>query len=194
MNNNLFRGKLVKLVVEEPQTVAKHFHRWARDTEYWRLANSNPVRPCSVKAIQSWVEKELEENGVELFEFSIHTVADDRLIGDVGLDGVRWNHSESFVGIGIGEREFWGQGYGTEAMQLILRYAFSELNLQRVSLNVFSYNSRAIRSYEKVGFIHEGRARNVLQRDGQRYDLVFMGILREEWIARYHGDGNNLGD
>ncbi len=194
LQTDLFCGKFVKLVTEEAQTVAKHFSRWARDTEYWRLANSNPVRPLSVKAVQGWVEKELAENGDELFEFSIRTTADDRLIGDVGLDGVCWNHGESFVGIGIGEREFWGKGYGTEAMQLILRYAFSELNLQRVSLNVFSYNSRAIRSYEKAGFMHEGRARNVLQRDGQRYDLVFMGILREEWVARYHGDGTHLGD
>jgi len=70
-------------------------------------------------------------------------------------------------------------------MHLILRYAFSELNLERVSLNVFAYNLRAIHSYEKSGFVHEGRKRGVLRREGRRYDLVFMGILRTDWLARY---------
>jgi RimJ/RimL family protein N-acetyltransferase len=97
------------------------------------------------------------------------------------LDGVLWTHGESFVGIGLGEREHWGKGYGTDAMRVILKYAFSELNLYRVSLNVFDYNPRAKRSYEKVGFKEEGRCREFLLRDGKRYDLIFMGILRSEW-------------
>ena len=67
---------------------------------------------------------------------------------------------------------------------LILRYAFLELNLQRVSLDVFDYNQRAIRSYEKAGFTLEGRQRGVLLREGKRWDLVYMGILREEWLAQ----------
>jgi RimJ/RimL family protein N-acetyltransferase len=184
MEKDLFRGELVRLVVDDPQTVAESFSRFTRDTEYWRLANSNPVRALSSKAVQDWLERNPENTRGDQFEFSIHTLQDDLLIGDVGLDGVRWNHGEAFVGIGIGDREYWGKGYGTDAMRLILRYAFGELNLQRVSLNVFEYNPRAIRSYEKLGFIHEGRARGVLRREGQRYDLVFMGILRDEWLAR----------
>ena len=87
------------------------------------------------------------------------------------------------MGIGIGEREFWGKGYGTDAMDLILRYAFVELNLRRVSLNVFEFNQRALRSYEKAGFQLEGRQRQVMQREGRRSDILYMGILREEWMA-----------
>jgi RimJ/RimL family protein N-acetyltransferase len=68
-------------------------------------------------------------------------------------------------------------------MKVILRYAFRELNLRRVALDTFEYNPRAIRSYEKIGFVHEGRAREYLWRDGRRWDLIFMGILREEWLA-----------
>jgi len=85
------------------------------------------------------------------------------------------------VGIGIGEREYWGKGYGSDAMNLILRFAFETLNLKRVSLTVFEYNERAVHSYEKCGFRPEGRLRQWMQRAGQRYDLIFMGILREEW-------------
>jgi RimJ/RimL family protein N-acetyltransferase len=185
MEKDLFRGELVKLTVDEPKTVAESFSRWVRDTEYWRLANSNPVRAFSSKAIMDWLEKNPENTRGDQFIFSIRTLQDDILIGDVGLDGVLWNHGDAYVGIGIGDREYWGKGYGTQAMRLILRYAFTELNLRRVSLNVFGYNLRAIRSYEKLGFIHEGRKRGVLKRDGHRYELVFMGILREEWLARY---------
>ncbi len=69
-------------------------------------------------------------------------------------------------------------------MGIILRYAFTELNLWRVSLDVFEYNPRAVRSYEKVGFIHEGCVRQYLNRAGRRWDLIFMGITREEWLQK----------
>jgi RimJ/RimL family protein N-acetyltransferase len=187
MEKDLFRGELVRLAMEEPQAMAEAFSRWARDSEYWRLANFIPAQLYSVKAIKEWVEKEQENERGDEFVFTIRTIQDDHLIGDVELDGVLWNHGDTFVGIGIGERGYWGKGYGTEAMRLILRYAFSELNLYRVSLNVFEYNSRAIRSYEKIGFVHEGHARGALVRDGRRYDLVYMGILREEWQALNKG-------
>jgi RimJ/RimL family protein N-acetyltransferase len=66
-------------------------------------------------------------------------------------------------------------------MRIILRYAFTELNLHRVSLDTFEYNPRAIRSYEKAGFKIEGRVRQLLNREGRRWDVIYMGILREEW-------------
>ena len=69
-------------------------------------------------------------------------------------------------------------------MNILLRYAFTELNLWRVSLGVFEYNPRAIRSYEKVGFQHEGRSRKHLNHEGKRWDIFFMGILRDEWLAQ----------
>ena len=85
--------------------------------------------------------------------------------------------------MGIGEPEARGQGFGSEVLQLLLRYAFTELNLHRVALNVFEHNPRAIHLYEKTGFTVEGRAREFLNRDGRRWDMIFMGILQEEWQA-----------
>jgi RimJ/RimL family protein N-acetyltransferase len=111
----------------------------------------------------------------------IRTNDGNRLIGFVGLFEIQWHHGDCWVGIGIGEKEDWGRGYGTEAMCLILRFAFEELNLHRVTLGVFGYNPRAIRSYEKAGYQLEGTERQVLHRDGQRADMYIMGILREEW-------------
>jgi RimJ/RimL family protein N-acetyltransferase len=75
----------------------------------------------------------------------------------------------------------WNKGFGTEAMKLILRYAFDLLNLNRISLTVFEYNARAILSYEKAGFRVEGQHRKWVNRDGKRWDLISMGILQSEW-------------
>ena len=185
---NLFRGKLVRLTAENPDTLAEHFLRWNRDSEYWRLQAAEPATPYTKKQIKEFVEKELFSEGVSVHFFMIRSLEDDRIIGEIGLDGVQWSHGDSFVGIGIGERELWNKGYGTDAMNVLLRYAFDELNLHRVSLTVFEYNPRAIRSYEKVGFVREGSERKFLVRDGKRWDMFYMGILREEWLARQQRD------
>jgi len=186
MEQDLFRGELVRLVAEDTDSMVKAFSHWSRNSEFTRLAGSQPAIPHSARATRKWIEENAEPIKVDNYAFSIRTLADDRLLGDIGLDGVHWSHRESFVGIGIGDSEAWGKGYGTDAMRIILRYAFEELNLRRVSLNVFEYNPRAIRSYEKAGFKHEGRMRGYLNREGRRWDVIFMGILQEEW--RNHDD------
>jgi RimJ/RimL family protein N-acetyltransferase len=177
-NPDLFKGKLVRLTAEDPKTIADAIVRWGRDSEYMRLLDANVSAPVSVKKLTEWIEKDLEKDPPKEYVFLIRTLEDDHLIGAIGLEGDFIPHGEAFVGIGIGERELWGKGYGTDAMQVILRYAFSELNLRRVSLD----------SYEKAGFVHEGRMRGFLHRCGRRWDMLFMGILREEWLARIHMD------
>lgn len=177
---NIYHGQLVRLTTEDSQIFAEAFSRWGRDTEYMRLLDDAPARLWSINQRKQWLEKDLE-NPDHGFLFSIRTLAEDKLIGFIGLWGLSWSHGEAWVGIGIGEREYWGKGYGSEAMQLVLRYAFSELNLHRVSLGVFSYNVRAMRAYEKCGFRNEGIIRQAFVREGQRWDLVNMGILRREW-------------
>jgi RimJ/RimL family protein N-acetyltransferase len=179
MNTELLSGEKVYLAALEPQKVAELFNRWAGDSEYWRLADSDPVIQFSVAETKTWLEEHLYDK--DNFFFTIQTRQDDRPIGDVGLSGIDWIHRNAYLGISIGEREEWGKGYGTDAVQVILRLAFAELNLHRVSLTVFDYNQRAIRSYEKAGFRLEGRQRGFLKREGQRWDLIYMGILKREW-------------
>jgi RimJ/RimL family protein N-acetyltransferase len=182
MNKDLLHGGLVYLTVEEPETMSKLFSQWSADSEYSRLLDWDPARRISTRNSKKWLEKDMEiENH---YMFTIRTLDGDKIIGEIGLDGIRWNHGDCFVGIGLGEREFWGKGYGTDAMKIILRYAFTELNLHRVSLDVFEYNPRGVRSYEKAGFVHEGRERSLLLREGKRWDVLYMGILREEWFKQ----------
>lgn len=183
MGIDLFTGDLVQLDRLGPKPAAEAYLLWLQDSEYNRLMNSGISQMYSQSQHEKWQEKQLEPPDNNFF-FHVIRLSDNKLIGDVGLDGVSWAHGESFVGIAIGERELWGQGYGTEAMRLILRFAFQELNLRRVSLNVFEYNPRAIRSYEKTGFCLEGRVRGALNRSGRRWDILYMGILRSEWEAQ----------
>ncbi|HEX5840306.1 MAG TPA: GNAT family protein, partial [Anaerolineales bacterium] len=136
------------------------------------------------KAGLKWMEEEVAELSPAGYFFGIRTLAEDRLIGELALDVVNWSGRDAFVGLGIGEAEYWGKGYGTDVMNVLLWFAFTEVNLRRVSLTVFEYNPRAIRSYEKAGFRHEGRVRKVLNKEGRRWDVLFMGILREEWMEK----------
>lgn len=85
------------------------------------------------------------------------------------------------VGIFIGEKEYWNQGYGREVMRLMLKHGFNTLNLNRVALRVFEHNARGIRAYEHAGFQHEGRLRQALYQDGRYYDVLWMSVLKEEW-------------
>ncbi|HJS20503.1 MAG TPA: GNAT family protein [Anaerolineales bacterium] len=181
---DLFRGELVRLTFEEPDAAAKAEVRWQRDSEFVRLADSDPIRLTSEKRIREWIVENRIDKGFqpERYSFSVRTLDDDRLIGVFGL-WVDLIHSVAWVGIGIGERDVWGKGYGTDMMKVCLRYAFSELCVHRVSLGLHEYNPRALRSYEKAVFRLEGRTRKDIMREGKRTDTLWMGILREEWLA-----------
>lgn len=183
MDNQLFTGELVRLAVENPETDAETFERWQRDTEFERLLSIHPVYPTSAKKMREQFENVPNERG---YWFSVYALAENKLIGYVGLFFIRLPHGECLVGIGMGEAEYRGRGYGTDAMRVALRFAFQELNMRRVSLMVLATNARAIRSYEKAGFVHEGKTRGDDYRDRIRTDIVHMGILRSEWEAANH--------
>lgn len=180
---DVLRGKLVRLSAFDPEEMSKIFPRWHRNSEFLRLLNASARPMQSSKAELKWMEEEVGEMSPGSYFFTIRTLAEDKLIGEVGLDVVTWPGRDAFVGLGIGETEYWSKGYGTDIMNVLLRFAFTEMNLKRVTLTVFEYNPRAIRSYEKVGFRHEGRKRFLLHREGRRWDELYMGILREEWLA-----------
>jgi RimJ/RimL family protein N-acetyltransferase len=105
------------------------------------------------------------------------------LIGCAGLFGIQWMHQIASLGIAIGDPAYWGKGYGTDGLKLLLGYAFRELNLYRVGSSTISYDIRSIKAHEKVGFRQEGIQRSFIQREGRRFDLIIFGILRPEWEA-----------
>lgn len=185
MDNNLFRGEIVRLGMAGHEAVGEAFARWNRNTEFARLLDSDPALLHSRKWLIAQEEKsETGENAPEGgFFFTIHPLEGNELLGFIALFSISWTSGDAIVAIGLGEPASWGKGLGSDAMRVMLRYVFTELNLHRLTLGVFGYNQRAIRSYEKCGFKLEGCTRQFMQREGKLWDGYWMGILKSEWEA-----------
>lgn len=143
--------------------------RWRQDDVYLRMVDTDVARPA------------LRDAPGE-FEFRMRRHEDDALVGFVALFAIEWGNRTAQCAIGIGDAAFRGKGYGTEGLTLLLQYAFRELNLHRVGLDVISYNQSAINLYERLGFQLEGRRRQAVWREGRYFDRLDMGILYDEWI------------
>ena len=128
---------------------------------------------------RSWRIREVRWRGTGL-----RRREDDVLIGFIALIAIEWGNRTGKVAMGIGRAEDRGQGYGFEAMTLMLHFAFGELNLHRVGLDVIETNAAAIRLYERAGFHREGRIAEAVWRDGARCDVLLMGILARDWLSR----------
>jgi RimJ/RimL family protein N-acetyltransferase len=174
----LLRGERVYLAALDEGDIAAA-SEWTKDSDYLRLYDSRPAAPRT--AAELGVELREAQRSQNDFLFGLRLRESDQLIGLVGLDGISWPHGTAFLSIGIGEARHRGQGYGREAMALLLRFAFDELNLHRLCLTVFAYNEGAIALYESLGFTREGVYREHLHRDGQHHDMILYGILRREW-------------
>jgi RimJ/RimL family protein N-acetyltransferase len=146
--------------------------------------------PFSIEEEESWYEsmlkRPIEEHPlvIEIRQLSDEGEETWLPIGNLGLFSIDWRVRSAEMGIFIGDKSYWDQGYGSEAVSLILRHGFDTLNLQRITLRVFASNPRAIRTYEKVGFVHEGRMRRAYYDGGKYIDVLLMSILREEWRER----------
>lgn len=117
--------------------------------------------------------------------FSIVDLASDQAVGRCLLFNINWVDRRAMMGIFIGEKQLWNQGYGTEALQLVLDYAFNLLNLNSIELGVFALNHNAIHSYQKVGFKQIGIRRQFRFLAGKAVDLVLMDILAEEFVSPF---------
>jgi RimJ/RimL family protein N-acetyltransferase len=159
---------------------APTFLKWSEDETYIRYLRVGPIVPDNEKELKEWIDESHKSNSSCMF--SIRPLDDEAIVGFVMLMDIQWTHRVATLAIGISP-EHQRKGYGREAMELILRFAFHEFNLFRVQLHVFSYNTPAIRLYENIGFVREGTLRGALQRDGRRYDVYLYGILNDEWAA-----------
>ncbi len=183
-DNNLFYGERVRLTALRPDDVAT-VTRWYDDGDFARMFQSSPAFPRSEAAIRRWIE-DASRSSDHAYAFAIRLLYSDDMIGYIEIDEIRWNHRSAWLAIGIGDAAHRGKGYGYEAMLLVLRFVFHEINLHRVQLNVFSYNAHAQRLYERLGFQREGVWREALLRDGVYHDLILYGLLAHEWEASFN--------
>ena len=154
--------------------------RWMNDFETTRMIANSP-RPMALEQETAWYEGAAADNGRPVF--TIYERATGRAVGNCGLHEVDLINRRTVVGIMIGEPDARGRGYGTEAMRLLLDYAFTVLGMHSVMLTVFEYNFAGRRCYEKVGFREIGRRRESRWYNGRFWDEISMDILTSEFVS-----------
>ena len=173
-------GETVVLRRHVPANLAA-FRRWYADREIARLARYQET-PMREEEITRFFESRVI--GTEALAMAVHIRDTDRLIGTCAFSQLDAENGSALYHITIGESDAWGQGYGTEATQLMLDHAFGTLGLHRIALFVFEFNERAVRAYQRCGFVVEGRARESIWRDGRWWDELAMSVLESDWRAR----------
>jgi RimJ/RimL family protein N-acetyltransferase len=176
----VLEGRLVVLRRHRNEGLAA-FQRWYSDPEIARLTRYQETAPTPEEIQRHFYARVMS---TDMLGMAIHIRDTDRLIGSCAFSQLDGDHGGALYHITIGEHDCWGQGYGTEATALMIDHAFGPLGLHRVALTVFEFNARAVRAYEKCGFKVEGRAREVILRDGRYWDEIHMSILADEWAAR----------
>ncbi|MBI6874450.1 GNAT family N-acetyltransferase [Clostridium aciditolerans] len=158
------------------------YHRWRNDMEVMR-STSTFLDIYDFEETKEFITKIILRSHSSK-SYIIVEKKSDTPIGINSLINIDYKNRNAECIIDIGDKNFWGKGYGTEALRLLLDYTFLELNLHRVSLRVFSFNDRAIKLYEKIGFKKEGESRESIFREGKWHHIIHMGILQSEYLYR----------
>jgi RimJ/RimL family protein N-acetyltransferase len=158
------------------------YERWLNDFDLLAMLDRK-FRPLTADWIRTWYERQSRANGDTLV-FTIWDVATMTAIGNAALQDIDSRTRTAEFGIFIAEPDYRGDGRGTEATRLLLRFAFETLSLENVMLRVYAYNERALKVYERVGFKLIGRRRGAQRRWGQSWDTLLMDITPGEFVER----------
>ena len=152
---------------------------WMNDPDVTRTLQV--FRPLNEQAERDYIDRVSKDTNQ--VGFAIVSRRDDQFIGTAGLMGIDWRDRHAAFGISIGDKTKWGLGYGTEATALLTEFAFETLNLHRVWLHVYDFNTGGLRAYERAGYRREGVLREAAFREGRYHDIIVMAVLRDEWRA-----------
>jgi RimJ/RimL family protein N-acetyltransferase len=177
----MLRGERVVLRGKRREDMPVQFEH-DNDLEVLLVADDGPPVPWPLERLYRSFDRQAEEHDDSHTWFVIEV--EGKVIGRCGLSRFHLTDRTCFLGIVIGEKEYWGRGYGREAIRLLLDYAFRYRNMRKVYLSTGSHNERALRCYRACGFVEEGRLRQQQWCAGEYIDVVYMGLLREEWQAR----------
>lgn len=159
---------------------AEKYVKWMNDFKVTDGLNGSK-NLVTVESEREWIEKNNKDGN---FQFAIVKQENDELIGNCSLHNLDLINGRATVGIFIGDKENRGKGYGSEALELLLSYGFNHLNLNNIMLTVYSFNEPAIFCYKKVGFKEIGRRREAYFKNNERYDEIYMDIIRSEFYER----------
>lgn len=177
----MIEGKLVNLRPQDVTDLERDL-AWINDAEVTRFLNAR--YPFSRTAETEWLrEAASTPTSYQHASFAIET-KDGRHIGNTSLMDVQAENRCATLGIMIGDKTYWSKGYGTDAVRMLQRFGFEEMNLNRIQLTVDARNERAQACYRKCGFVEEARLRQDRFAEGAHRDTLWMAVLRHEWEAR----------
>jgi RimJ/RimL family protein N-acetyltransferase len=164
--NNGFEGELV-FVKTLRALDKKQIDEWNKDGE---------VTKYTEPSLEDAKKKKLKD-----LNFAVFDKKTSGLIGDIGISQIDLKNSHAEIGLTIGDKSLWGKGYGSDLVRAALKYCFQTLNLNKVYLDVWEENERAIRCYANAGFKSDGVLREHVFRNGRYYNKIIMSILKQEW-------------
>lgn len=170
----MYCGEKVRLRAFERNDLEKN-HDFVNDYDTVRGMASGILFPCSYEDEQRFMDQQSSYTRGE-FQFAVETL-DGELVGRCGILRVDWKNSVAELGIMIGTTNR-GRGFGTDAMRVLCRFCFEEMNLHKLKLSVIAFNAPAIRCYEKCGFEREGVLKSEVFREGKYHDVVMLGLIR----------------
>jgi UDP-4-amino-4,6-dideoxy-N-acetyl-beta-L-altrosamine N-acetyltransferase len=174
-------GERLRLRAAEREDIPR-FVAWLNDPEVRQFLLIN--QPISQAWEERWFENMVNHSPAEqVLVIQIQDGSDWKAIGNTSFMDINATNRSAEIGIFIGEKSCWNQGYGRETMRLMLKHGFETLNLHRIYLRVFEHNMRGIKAYEHAGFMHEGRMRQAQFQNGRYYDVLFMSVLSDEYFG-----------
>ncbi|HET6209702.1 MAG TPA: GNAT family protein [Jatrophihabitans sp.] len=174
----MIQGERVLLRALQPEDYPR-LTVFKNDVEFELLGGGDPPRPRTLATVTEFFDELVKDKSSVNFAIEVDGV----FIGDCGLFHFDQRAGTAELGIGIGDRDYQGNGYGREAVTLLVDYGFRLLNLRKIWLETLAYNERAIRSYQAVGFVEEGRQRAHVWSDGRYADLVLMALFATDFVA-----------
>ncbi|HRK62360.1 MAG TPA: GNAT family protein [Candidatus Omnitrophota bacterium] len=179
MKNPILNGKKVYLRDLVYDDLFGDYFQWLNDEEVTRYTYIGR-EPNSIEKMKAYYQAVALSDNNALF--AIIDRGTDKHIGNVRLGPIHPVHRNANFGILIGNKNFWGKGYASESMRLVVEYAFAQLNVHKINLGVVAHNSVASSLYERVGFRLEGCARGNFRYDDKFLDCLYMGYLRDDYL------------
>lgn len=178
----MFKGKKVILRPINLEKDLDNFYKWIIDPEVMKFLG-NALKPLTREEEFQELKRILGDKSN--FFFAIDELKSGKHIGSTALHKVYHFDGTATAGMMIGDKNFWGQGYGTDALMALLRFAFLDQNLRRINSAAIAFNKRSIRCQQKCGFIIEGVKRKEVFKNGRYHDLVMLALFKNDWLKRW---------
>lgn len=175
----MYKGKKVLLRCHCEEDIEK-LHEFINDYEVKKFLDLETVLPLTKWQEEEWVKRKRSND--QTYDFAIEDLESRNIIGGCSINETSIKNRNCTVGIMIGDKNYWGKGYGYDTLKTLIDFIFNECNMEKVKLSVYEFNTRAMACYKKLGFKEEGRLKRELYREGKYGDVILMAVFKEEYF------------